>query len=91
MLGVHKSFGDQILHGHSSKYFSDNEIEKTGMGKACNAHRRGEKFIQMLVGKPKIKRPHGRPRRRWEDDIKMDLQEVGRRAMDWIVLAQDRY
>jgi hypothetical protein len=41
------------------------------------------------VGKPDGKRPMGRPRRRWEDNIKMDLQEVGCRAMGWIELAQD--
>jgi hypothetical protein len=43
-----------------------------------------------LVGKPEGRRPLGRPRRRWEDNIKMDLQEVGWRGMDWINLAQDR-
>jgi hypothetical protein len=43
-----------------------------------------------LVGKPEGKRPLGRPRRRWEDNIKMDLQEVGCGGMDWIELAQDR-
>jgi len=42
-----------------------------------------------LVGKPEIKSPLGRPRRRWEDNIKMDLQEVGCGGMDWIQLAQD--
>jgi hypothetical protein len=42
------------------------------------------------VGKPKGKRPLGRPRRRWEDNIKMDLQEVGWEGMDWIELADDR-
>jgi hypothetical protein len=41
------------------------------------------------VGRPKGRRPLGRPRRRWEDNIKMDLQEVGW-GMDWIKLAQDR-
>jgi len=45
---------------------------------------------RVLVGKPEGKRPLGRPRRRWEDNIKMDLQEVGREGMDWIELAQDR-
>jgi len=40
-----------------------------------------------LVGKTEGKRPFGRPRRRWEDNIKMDLQEVGRRIMDWIEVA----
>jgi len=43
-----------------------------------------------LVGKPEGKRPLGRPRSRWEDNIKMNLQEVGCGGMDWIELAQDR-
>ena len=45
---------------------------------------------RVLVGKPEGKRPLGRPRLRWEDSIKMDLQEVGCGVMDWIDLAQDR-
>ena len=44
---------------------------------------------RVLVGKPEGKIPLGRPRRRWEDNIKMDLQEVGRGG-DWMELAQDR-
>jgi hypothetical protein len=44
----------------------------------------------VLVGKPEGKRPHGKPTRRWEGNIKMNLQEVGWRDMDWIDLAQDR-
>ena len=44
---------------------------------------------RVLVGKPEGKRPLGRPRRSWEDNIKMDLQEVGCGCMDWIELAQD--
>ena len=50
---------------------------------------RGEVY-RVLVGKPERKRPLGRHRRRWEDNIKMDLQEVGCGNMDWIELAQDR-
>jgi len=42
------------------------------------------------VGKPEGKRPLGRPRRRWEDNIRIDFQEVGCGGMDWIELAQDR-
>ena len=44
----------------------------------------------VLVEKPDGRRPIGRPRRRWEDKIKKDLQEVGWRGTDWIDLAQDR-
>ena len=42
------------------------------------------------MGKPEGKRPLGRPRRRWQDNIKMDLQDVGSEGMHWIELAQDR-
>ena len=45
---------------------------------------------RVLVGKPEGKRPLGRPRRRWKDNIKMNLQEVGCGDMDWIELAQER-
>ena len=45
---------------------------------------------RILVGKPEGKRPLGKPRRRWEDNIKMYLQKVGCGGMDWIELAQDR-
>ena len=50
--------------------------------------RRG--VYRVLVRNPEGKRPLGRPRRRWEDNIKVDLQEVGCGGMDWIELAQDR-
>jgi hypothetical protein len=53
------------------------------MGEERRVHR-------VLVGKHKGKRPLGRPRRRWEDNIKMDLQEVERGRGDWMELAQDR-
>ncbi|KAJ4439947.1 hypothetical protein ANN_08078 [Periplaneta americana] len=53
------------------------------MGESINAYR-------VLVGRPEAKRPLGRPRRRWEDNIKMDLREVGYDDRDWINLAQDR-
>ena len=50
----------------------------------------GRDVHKVLVEKPDGKRPLGRPRRRWEDNIKMDLQEVGRGCGDWMKLAQDR-
>jgi hypothetical protein len=46
---------------------------------------------RLLVGKPEGKRPLGRPRRRWIDNIKMDLLEMRVNVVDWIGLAQDRY
>ena len=55
---------------------------------SCPAEERG--MYRVLVGKPEGKRPLGRPRRRWVDNIRMDLQEVGCGYMDWIGLAQDR-
>jgi hypothetical protein len=57
------------------------------MGGACSAYGRGEAYIGFLWGKPEGKRPIGRPRRRWENNIKMDLQEMGCGGMDWIDLA----
>ena len=60
------------------------------MGGACSAYgvRRG--IYRVFVGKPEGKRPLGRSRRRWEDNIMMDLQEVGCGDMDWIDLVQNR-
>jgi hypothetical protein len=48
------------------------------------------KVYNVLVGKPEGKRPFGRPRRRWEDVIRIDLKEIGFWGVDWIRLAQDR-
>ena len=50
----------------------------------------GRGVHKVLVGKPQGQRPLGRPRRRWENNIRMDLQEVGRGCGDWMDLAQDR-
>ena len=50
----------------------------------------GSGVHKILVGKPEGKRQLGRPRLRWEDNIKMDLEEVGRGCGDWMELAQDR-
>jgi hypothetical protein len=60
------------------------------MGGACSAYGGEEGVYRVLVRKPEEKRTLGRPRSRWEDNIKMDLQKVGCGGMDWIELSQDR-
>jgi len=52
--------------------------------------REGRVFYRVLVGKPERKRPLGRPRFRWENNIKIDLHEVEYGGMDWFELSQDR-
>ena len=60
------------------------------MGGVCGAMGQGKGMGRVLVGKPEGKRPLWRPRRRWEDNIKMDLQKVDGGWEDWMELAQDR-
>jgi hypothetical protein len=68
-------------------------IKSKRMRWAGHVARMGEKrnVYRLLVGKPEGKRPLGRPRRRWTENIKMDLLEIGLNVVDWIGLAQDRY
>ena len=51
---------------------------------------KGRSAFKILIGKPTGKRHLGRPRRRWEDNIRMDLEEIGINACNWVDLAQDR-
>jgi hypothetical protein len=57
---------------------------------ACSTNGENRNAYRILVGNPEGKRPLGRSRRRWVDNIKMDLREIGWDGMDWIDLAQDR-
>jgi hypothetical protein len=59
------------------------KIETNEMGRACGAYGGDRGVHRVLVGKPEGKRPLGRPRRRWENNIKMDLQEVGGGGGAW--------
>ena len=72
-------------HTHCSGDKIENE-----MGGACSAYGERRVIYRILVGKPEGKRPLGRPRRIWEDNTKMHIQEVGCGGLDWIKLAQDR-
>jgi hypothetical protein len=60
------------------------------MGGECGAHGGGEGAYNILVGRPEVRRPLGRPRRRWEDNIKMDFRKIGFGDVGWIHWAQDR-
>jgi len=60
------------------------------MGGACSTYKERRDVYRVLVRKPEGKRSLGRTRRRWEDNIMMDFQEVGCGGMDWIDMAQDR-
>jgi len=73
-----------------TKYYSHNQIKDTEMGGALA--NMGERRVEygVLVEKPEGNRPVRRLKRSWEDNIKMDLREVGWEGMDWIYLAQNR-
>jgi hypothetical protein len=60
------------------------------MGGACSTYGEGIGVYRVLVGKPEGKKPLGRPRRRLEDNVRMDLQGVGCGCVDWIGLAHNR-
>jgi hypothetical protein len=61
------------------------------VGRTCGTNGAKRNVYRLLVGKPGGKRPLGRQRRRWIDNGKMDLLEIGLNVVDWIGLAQDRY
>jgi hypothetical protein len=66
------------------------QIEKNVVGGEYITYGESRGAYRVLLGKLEGNRPLGRPRRRWEDNIKVDLQEVGCEGMDWIVVAQDK-
>jgi hypothetical protein len=60
------------------------------MGRGCSTHGENTNAFRFLMGKPEGKRPLGRPRCRWEDNIEMDIREIVWGDTDWIDLTQDR-
>jgi hypothetical protein len=72
------------------KYSSVDKIDNNEMGGPCSPYGGKRDVYRVFVGKPEGKRPLGRPRHRWEDNIKLDLKELECEDMDWIELAQDR-
>ena len=92
VTGAWRKLHDEELNDLYSSPYIVRVIKSRRMRWAGHVARMEERrgVHKVLVGKPEGKRPLGRPRRRWEDNIKMDLQEVGRDCGEWMELAQDR-
>jgi hypothetical protein len=90
VTGEWRKLHNEELHNSSPDIIR--QVKSRRMRWAGHVVRMGEdrKVYKVFVGKPEGKRPLGRPRRRWEDRIRMDLREIGFRGVDWIRLAQDR-
>jgi hypothetical protein len=93
VTGGWRKLHNEELHNLYSSPSIIRIIKSRRMRRAGHVARMGEKrnVYSLLVGKPEGKRPLGRPKRRWIDNIKMDLLEIGLNIVDWIGLTQDRY
>jgi hypothetical protein len=92
VTGEWRKLHNEELHNLYSSPDIIRQVKLRRMRWAGHVARMGEerKVYKVLVGKPEGKRPLGRPRRRWEDGIRMDLRETGLGGVDWIRLSQDR-
>jgi hypothetical protein len=92
VTGGWRKLHNELLHGLYSSPSIVRVIKAKRMRWARHVARMGEvrDAYNILVGRLEGRRPLGRPRRRWEDNIKMDLREIGFGGVDWIDLAQDR-
>jgi hypothetical protein len=93
VTGSWRKLHNEELHNLYSSPSIIRIIKSRRMRWAGHVARMGEKrnVYRLLVGKPEGRRPLGRPRRRWMDNIKIDLLEIGLNVVDWSGLAQDRY
>jgi hypothetical protein len=92
VTGEWRKLHSEELHNLYSSPDTIRQVKSRRMRWAGHVAGIGEerKVYKVLVGKPEGKRPLGRPRRRWEDGIRMDLGEIGLGGVDWVRLAQDR-
>jgi hypothetical protein len=92
VTGEWRKLHNEGLHNSYSSPDIIRQVKSRRMRWAGHVARMGQerKVYKVLVGKPEGKRPLGRPRRRWEDGIRMGLREIGLGGVDWIRLAQDR-
>jgi hypothetical protein len=91
VTGDWRKLHNEELHNLYSSPDIIRQVKSRRMRSAGHVTRMGEerKVYKVLMGKPEGKRPLGRPRRRWEDGIRMDLRDIGFGDVDWIRLAQD--
>jgi hypothetical protein len=82
VTGEWRKLHNEELHTLYSSPDIISQVKANAVGGACGTHGRGEKMYKVLVGKPEGKRPLGRPRRRWEHRIRMDLREIGLGGVD---------
>jgi hypothetical protein len=78
------------FHGNELIKSVVNNVNEDGMGRAFSTNGEKRNAYRILVGKPEEKRPLGRPGRRWVDNFKADLREIGWDGMDWMELARER-
>jgi hypothetical protein len=78
------------MHTFISVIMGKTSLKEDEIDRGCSTYREKLNAYRILVGNPERNRPLGRPRRRWVDNIKIDLRGIGRDGMDWIDLAQDR-
>jgi hypothetical protein len=92
VTGEWRKLHNEELHNLYSSTYIIRTIKSRRMRWAWHVARMGEKrnACRILVGKTEGRRPVGRPRRRWVDNIKMDLRKTGWDGVDWVDLAQDR-
>jgi hypothetical protein len=92
VTGEWRKLHNEEIHDLYSSPSISRIVKARRMRWAGHVARMGEKMnaYRLLVGKPEERRPLGRPRRRWLDNIRMDFEEVGWGGVDWIGLAQDR-
>jgi hypothetical protein len=79
-----------LYNSFLQKHNYNAQVKEDEMGRACSTNGAKRNAYRILVAKPGGNRPLGRPRRRWVDNIKMDLREIGWGGMDFIDLAGDR-
>jgi hypothetical protein len=89
VTGDWRKLHNEELHNLYSSPSND-QVKEDQMGRACRTNDERRNAYRILVGKPQGRRLLGRPRRRWVDNIKMDLKDIGWDDIDWIDLAQDR-